>query len=76
MKGGASAERNSSDLEERGDVVAGSGCHGARHIGGLAPSPPPADSSEEPLDGEEGSRERSRDVLSDLVVSTYSYSGE
>jgi len=76
MTGGVSAERSSSRHEERGDEVAMSGCPSARHIGGLALCLHPADSSEQPLDGEEGSRERSRDVLSDLVVSTYSYSGE
>jgi len=60
MTGGVSVERDPSGLGEKGDEVAGSGCPGTRLPLSLAPRPHPADSSGQPLDREEGSREPSR----------------
>ena len=63
MTGGASAERSSSELRGRGDEVAVSSRPGTRLAMSLASRPHPADSSGQPLDREEGPRERSWDAL-------------
>ena len=62
LTGGASLS-SSSGLRGRGDEVAVSGRPGTRFAMSLASRPHPADSSGQPLDREEGSRERSGDAL-------------
>jgi len=76
MTGGASAERSSSRP--------GEGAPKLQFLAALVPGLPSAwyrvrvqqTHLEQPLDGEEGSRELCKKVLSDLMVSTYSYSRE